>query len=100
MSAAALPEPVAARPPEPLSSLHDTVTFSSNDWASAPDFAWIYGITVGWDGRSMLELAGRFGWSGEKIVRLRRLRRAYRRLQLEEERRSAASAAEGKEHLS
>lgn len=72
--------------PAPLGALHHTMALSSNDWSSAPDFAWLYGITVGWDGPAMKELASKFDWSEEKVTRLRRLRRAFRRLELAEER--------------
>lgn len=82
------PEPESTKlpAPAPLGALHHTMTLSSNDWSTAPDFAWLYGITVGWDGPAMKELATKFGWPAEKVARLRRLRRAYRRLELAEER--------------
>lgn len=84
----ATPEPTTAKlpAPAPLGALHHTIALSSNDWSSASDFAWIYGIAVGWDGPAMKELTAKFGWPAEKVARLRRLRRAYRRLELAEER--------------
>jgi hypothetical protein len=57
-----------------LESLRDTVVFSSNDWSTAPDFAWIYGILVGWtddDGNNTVgRFAERFGWDAAKVNRL------------------------------
>ena len=74
----------------PLTSLREALVFSSNDWGAARDFAWIYGIVVGWDGDpdddpdedgdAMSELAAKFGWSEAKVDRLRRLHEAFRRL--------------------
>ncbi|MGK3708718.1 hypothetical protein [Arthrobacter sp. IK3] len=88
MTTASLAAALHARSsPAPLEELTRTLALSSQDWAASPDFAWIYGITVGWDGRAMLELAARFGWDGNRILELRRLRREYRKLQLAEERR-------------
>lgn len=78
-----------ARGTDPLGSLRSAVTFSSMDWGSSPDTAWIYGIAVGWDGPAMAELATKFGWSADKVARLRKLRRYYRAAELVEERRRA-----------
>lgn len=74
---------------DPLGALHSAMTFSSMDWGSAPDLAWIYGIAVGHGGPAMAELANKFSWSDEKIARLRKLRRNYRAAELAEERRRA-----------
>jgi hypothetical protein len=70
-----------------VDSAKSTMVFSSQDWGGAPDFAWLYGIFVGWpddptggdvdqDGGAMQELAARFGWSDADVERLRRLRAA------------------------
>ena len=72
---------------DPLGALHSAMTLSSMDWGSAPDLAWIYGIAVGHDGPGMAELATKFGWSADKVARLRKLRRYYRAAELAEERR-------------
>ncbi|HEX9228298.1 MAG TPA: hypothetical protein VF885_16975 [Arthrobacter sp.] len=72
---------------DPLGALHSAMTLSSMDWGSAPDLAWIYGIAVGHDGPAMAELAAKFGWSDEKVAKLRKLRRYYRAAELAEERR-------------
>lgn len=63
------------------------MTFSSMDWSSARDTAWIYGIAVGWDGPAMAELSARYGWSKQQVAHLRKLRRHYRAAELKEERR-------------
>lgn len=69
-----------------LDSARSTMCFSSQDWGVAPDFAWLYGILVGWsddpsggdvdqvDALGML--AARFGWSGQEVDRLRQIRAA------------------------
>lgn len=74
---------------DPLGALHAAITFSSMDWGSAKDTAWIYGIAVGWDGPAMAELATKFGWPPEKVALLRKLRRNFRAMELKEERRRA-----------
>jgi len=69
---------------DPLAALHDALVFSSNDWGAARDFAFIYGIVVGWDGDdpeddddAMSELANKWGWSADGVQRLRALHEAF-----------------------
>lgn len=65
---------------DPLRSLREALVFSSNDWGSAPDFAWIYGIVCGWgdeDEDYYPSLQADFGWSDEQIARLKRLHAAF-----------------------
>lgn len=68
-----------------LKSAHQTMVFSSNDWSTARDFAWLYGIFVGRDNNdpddadgydSLAELAARFGWTEQQVERLKRFRAA------------------------
>lgn len=69
-----------------LISARHTMTFSSNDWGSARDFAWLWGILVGWGegpsdddpdaGDALGALAARFGWTEADKARLRRLHAA------------------------
>lgn len=67
---------------EVVNSLCDAVAFSSQDWSVAGDFAWLYGILVGWktdedDPDSVDQLpafAKRFRWPADKVERLRRFR--------------------------
>lgn len=70
-----------------LDSARSTIAFSSQDWAASADFAWLYGILVGWSddpsggdvdqcGGAMQELAARFGWTDENVALLRRLHAA------------------------
>lgn len=67
----------------PFSSLRDTIAFSSADWTSARDLAWIYALVCGLDGDEedpegcMDEVAQRFGWPDAKVARLRRLHAAF-----------------------
>ena len=77
----------------PLVSLHNTIVFSSNDWGSARDFAWLWGIVVGWDlsadelsedeeDTAMDELAAKFNWSAGDVARLRNLHAQYAALMM------------------
>ena len=69
-----------------LDSARTTIVFSSNDWGASRDFAWLYGILVGWSddpsggdvdqGDALGELASRFGWTTDDVERLRRLHAA------------------------
>ncbi len=64
---------------EALTSARRTMTTSSNDWGSARDFAWLYGILVGWaddEYDAHHQIAQRFGWTGRDVEKLRRLRAA------------------------
>lgn len=69
---------------DPFQALHDVISFSSMDFGSASDVAWMYGIVVGWDNddpdegehphAAMWELAQRFNWPLQKVKELRSLR--------------------------
>lgn len=71
-----------------LDSAHTVMALSSQDWAVSSDFAWLWGIFVGWDaedpsdladdltGDAMGEVAARFRWTDADVARLRRLRAA------------------------
>lgn len=69
-----------------LDSARTTMALSSQDWAVARDFAWLYGILVGWDNDpeggdveqvdTMSYIAGRFGWNADDVALLRRLHAA------------------------
>jgi hypothetical protein len=64
----------------PFDALRSTLAFSSNDWGSARDFAWLYGVVLGWgfgEEDAHGELAARFDWPPETIDRLRRLHAAF-----------------------
>ncbi|WP_422759170.1 hypothetical protein [Paenarthrobacter sp. C1] len=74
---------------DPLGALHSAMVTSSMDWGASKDTAWIYGIAVGWDGPAMAELAAKFGWSEQRVKKLRKLRRYFRAAELAEERRRA-----------
>lgn len=62
-------------------ALHNTIAFSSADWAAARDLAWIYGIVLGWDGEecAMEELATKFRWPPERVALLRQLHAEFNR---------------------
>lgn len=70
-----------------LDSARSTMVFSSQDWSAVGDFAWLYGILVGWSddpsggdvdqcGGALAEVAAKFGWSGDDVKRLQRLHAA------------------------
>ncbi|WP_407829745.1 hypothetical protein, partial [Staphylococcus aureus] len=42
-------EPAEETKADPFKALHDVISFSSMDFGSASDVAWMYGIVVGWD---------------------------------------------------
>jgi hypothetical protein len=69
---------------DPFASLADTLAFSSNDWGSAADFAWLYGIVLGWDSddpteeSAMPSLAEKHEWSDQRVARLRALHRDFK----------------------
>lgn len=81
MTAPALTDLVSA-----LDSARTTMALSSQDWATSRDFAWLYGIVVGWDNDpeggdveqidTLTYLAARFGWTAEDVALLRRLHAA------------------------
>jgi hypothetical protein len=71
------PKPFDLR--EALVSARHCMAFSSQDWSTNADFAWLYGILVGWsddEGDALPQLAERFGWRPEIVERLRRHRAA------------------------
>lgn len=69
-----------------LDSAHTVMALSSQDWSVAEDFAWLYGILVGWDNDpdggdvdqadTISELRRRFNWTDYDVDRLRALRAA------------------------
>jgi hypothetical protein len=59
-----------------LSSAHTVMTTHSRDWARDRSDAWLYGIVVGWDEASLVELAQKFEWPEAQVERLRMLRAA------------------------
>lgn len=74
--------PPATGTTNPFESLERTLAFSSQDWGAAGDFAWLYGIVLGWDGDSpdesvMAELAAKYEWSDLQVERLRALHRDF-----------------------
>jgi len=46
--------------PNPLTSIHDTISFDAKDWSLCKKDVWIYGIVCGWDDEALAELAPRF----------------------------------------
>ena len=78
---------VQSTSPNPMQALHEAMVFSSNDWGAAPDFAWIYGIIVGWgpdddepeSDDAIPSLAEQHGWTPEQVDHLRALHAAFKR---------------------
>jgi hypothetical protein len=77
--------PYKATDLDPFRALHNALAFSSNDWGSARDFAWIYGIVCGWDDddpeeeSTMPMMAAKFGWTEDQVARLRALHAEFGR---------------------
>jgi hypothetical protein len=63
---------------EVLTSLRNTVAFSSRDWSLCKEDVWIYGILLGWD-----ECANNFGFSDEVCARMERLHSVVERVLFE-----------------
>lgn len=61
----------------PFESLQTVVATDSRDWARNRNDAWIYGIICGWDDDSLTELAGKFNWSDQAMVRLKLLHKKF-----------------------
>ena len=65
----------------PFESLRKTLAFSANDWGSAGDFAWLYGIVFGWSddegGDHLEDLAAKFDWTPDAVARLRKLHTSF-----------------------
>lgn len=57
----------------PLGVLEDCLNLDSRDWSSNNKDAWIYGIIVGWDKESLIELSNKYGWSKEDCEKLEQL---------------------------
>lgn len=72
--------PMRSTEENPFRALVTALTLSSQDWSSAPDFAWIYGIVNGWaneDDDAYPEFQDKFGWSDEQVARLKRLHEKF-----------------------
>lgn len=64
----------------PFRALVAALALSSNDWGSAGDFSWIYGIVCGWsdeDSDAWGEQQRKWGWSDEQVDRLKRLHEKF-----------------------
>ncbi len=61
----------------PFKSVHDTICFSSRDYSLDHRDAWLYGVIVGWDEASIIELQAKHNWSADTVDRLKRLHSKY-----------------------
>lgn len=61
-------------------SLHAAVVTSPRDWSVSQSDAWIYGIVVGWDHDTMIEISSKFGWTVEVTQRLADIHQAMAEL--------------------
>lgn len=61
-------------------SLRTAMVFDSRDWSATPVDAWVYGIVVGWDEASMVDLRARYRWSLSDTKRLERLHKEFSKL--------------------
>ncbi|MCB1178469.1 MAG: hypothetical protein KDK36_12865 [Leptospiraceae bacterium] len=60
--------------------LKGLITSDSKDYSSTDKNAWEYGIIVGWDELSLIELADKFNWSPEQVELLKQLHRNFEEL--------------------
>jgi hypothetical protein len=61
----------------PFDSLFTTIVCDSRDWASNHKDAWLWGIIVGWDNKSLEELQNKFNWTDTTCDRLKSLHRDF-----------------------
>ena len=78
-------EPFRSTESDPIDALKNTLAFSVDDWATTRAMAWVWGIVLGWDDESMVELAERHGWSDGAVARLRGLHAAFDTLGIQED---------------
>lgn len=64
----------------PLDSICSAMVFAAKDWSLNKVDAWIYGVAVGWDDESLVELKQKFNWSNETIDRLKTLHNNFKKL--------------------
>lgn len=61
----------------PLESLANCIAFDSKDWSISGRDAWVYGIVLGWDQESLMELQHKFQWSDDTCERLIELHQKF-----------------------
>lgn len=66
--------------PCPLENIHDVLSFSSKDWSTASEDAWLWGIVCGWDDGVLAELQDKYGWPDSYVVNLKEFHRSYKKL--------------------
>jgi hypothetical protein len=79
--------PIVSHEENPLRALEEAIALSSNDWGSARDFAWIWGIILGWsneDDDAWCEQQRKWGWTDEQVDRLKRLHEKFHNAAYEE----------------
>lgn len=64
----------------PICSIVTTIATSPKDWGLEKRDAWIYGIVMGWDDASLVELQRRFRWDDATVRRLVRLNKKFETL--------------------
>lgn len=67
-------------PMDSLDRLHNTIVFDSRDWSNTTVDAWIYGIVVGWDDASLLDLQEKFNWPVATVCMLKAMHEEYQLL--------------------
>lgn len=64
----------------PIDSIVTTIATSPKDWGLEKRDAWVYGIVMGWDDASLVELQIRFRWNDATVRRLVRLNKKFETL--------------------
>lgn len=70
----------------PLESIFMTVVFSSRDFDSGKDLAWICGVICGW-GDAIDSLASKYGWDESDVERITRLHSRFTEMYQDEQKR-------------
>jgi hypothetical protein len=61
---------------DPLEVIYNAIVQSDRDWSSDEPSAVVYAIACGWH-EMVSEIAGKFHWSEDQILRLERLRAGF-----------------------
>lgn len=67
-------------PSDAIKAVHMCIVRHPRDWGADSRDAWIWGVIVGWDDESLVELAETHRWSSDDVARLRAMRAAIESL--------------------
>ncbi len=64
-----------------LKVMRNSIVYSCRDWSVLSSDAWLYGMIVGWDAESLIDIAVKFRWSAAQISTLRSHRESVRQVE-------------------